>query len=133
MYCWSCLTTTAQRTSARMATQTSKHPTSTPLPKRGCFSSALTLPPQCVPSRASIMTGRSPIAVQMTRFSNALAAEYKIFPEILREKGGYYSGVAGRTYHLDGSAQPPETRQVFEKHGLQTFAKRLDFVKTAGT
>lgn len=89
--------------------------------------------PQCVPSRASIMTGRSPLAVQMTRFSNALAAEYKVFPEILREKAGYYAGVAGRTYHLDGSAQPPETRQVFEKYGLQTFAKRLDYVKTAGT
>src|SRR5881396_3537884 len=47
--------------------------------------------PQCVPSRASIMTGRSPVAVQMTRFSAPLAAEYKVFPELLRA-AGYYAG-----------------------------------------
>jgi arylsulfatase A-like enzyme len=88
--------------------------------------------PQCVPSRAAIMTGRPPVAVQMTRFSAPLAAEYKVFPELLKEKAGYFAGVAGRSYHLDGSAQPPETKDVFEKHGLQTFPKRLDFVKTAG-
>jgi N-sulfoglucosamine sulfohydrolase len=88
--------------------------------------------PQCVPSRAAVMTGRTPLAVQMTRFSNALAAEYKVFPELLKERAGYFAGVAGRTYHLDGSAQPPETRRVFEARGLATFPKRLDFVKTAG-
>jgi N-sulfoglucosamine sulfohydrolase len=88
--------------------------------------------PQCVPSRAAIMTGRSPIAVQMTRFSAPLAAEYKVFPELLKEKAGYFAGVAGRSYHLDGSAQPPETKDVFEKFDLRTFPKRLDFVKTAG-
>lgn len=88
--------------------------------------------PQCVPSRATIMTGRSAIAVQNTRFSAPLATEYKIFPEILKEKAGYFAGVAGRTYHLDGSALPPESATVFEKNGLKTFAKRLDYVKTAG-
>jgi N-sulfoglucosamine sulfohydrolase len=88
--------------------------------------------PQCVPSRATIMTGRSAIAVQNTRFSAPLAAEYKIFLEILKEKAGYFAGVAGRTYHLDGSALPSESATAFEKHGLKTFAKRLDYVKTAG-
>jgi N-sulfoglucosamine sulfohydrolase len=88
--------------------------------------------PQCVPSRATIMTGRSAIAVQNTRFSAPLAAEYKVFPELLKEKG-YFAGVAGRTYHLDGSALPPESAIVFEKNGLKTFPKRLDFAKTAGT
>src|SRR4051794_33679446 len=88
---------------------------------------------QCVPSRATIMTGRSAIAVQNTRFSAPLAAEYKVFPEILREKAGYFSGVAGRTYHLDGGALPPETATVFDKCGLKTFPNRLDFAKTAGT
>lgn len=86
--------------------------------------------PQCVPSRATIMTGRSAIAVQNTRFSAPLAAEYKVFPEILKEQAGYYSGVAGRTYHLDGSKTPPETETVFQKYGLRTFPKRLDYVKT---
>ncbi len=33
--------------------------------------------PQCVPSRAAIMTGRSPVAIQMTRFSAPLPAEVK--------------------------------------------------------
>src|SRR5438034_2599705 len=96
------------------------------------FDRAYVACPQCVPSRAAIMTGRSPVAVQMTRFSAPLAAEYKVFPEILRS-AGYYSGVAGRTYHLDGAAggrQSPETARVFKEHGLATFPKRLDFVKT---
>src|SRR5262245_39672540 len=87
--------------------------------------------PQCVPSRAAIMTGRSPVAVQMTRFSAPLAAEYKVFPEILRA-AGYYSGVAGRTYHLDGPAggrSSPEMKRVFDEHKLATFPRRLDFVK----
>lgn len=95
------------------------------------FDRAYVASPQCVPSRAAIMTGRSPVAVQMTRFSAPLAAEYKAFPEILRSQG-YFSGVAGRTYHLDGGALPPETKRVFDEHHLQTFPDRLDFVKTAG-
>src|SRR4051794_39069175 len=97
------------------------------------FDRAYVTCPQCVPSRASIMTGRSPVAVQMTRFSAPLAAEYKVFPELLRA-AGYYSGVAGRTYHLDGAANArttPEAKRVFDEHGLVTFPKRLDFVKTA--
>src|SRR5439155_22429052 len=80
------------------------------------FDRAYVACPQCVPSRAAIMTGRSPVAVQMTRFSAPLAAEYKAFPELLRA-AGYYSGVAGRTYHLDGPAggrTPSETKRVFD-------------------
>ena len=88
--------------------------------------------PQCVPSRATIMTGRSAIAVQNTRFSAPLAREYQIFPEILKQKAGYFAGVAGRSYHLDGAALPPESQTVFDKNELRTFAKRLDYVKTAG-
>ncbi len=87
--------------------------------------------PQCVPSRATIMTGRSAIAVQNTRFSAPLAAEYKVFPEILKEKAGYFAGVAGRTFHLDGAPVNAESRAALQKHQLQTFANRLDFVKTA--
>src|SRR6478752_6882480 len=58
--------------------------------------------PQCVPSRAAYMTGRSPVAARMTRFSSPLARDEITFPEILREKGGYHTGICGRTYHLDG-------------------------------
>src|SRR5262245_34437163 len=85
--------------------------------------------PQCVPSRASIMTGRSPISINMTRFSAPLPREVKIFPEYLRERG-YFTGVAGRTYHLDGAAVSPESKEIFAKHKLQTFRDRLDYVKT---
>jgi arylsulfatase A-like enzyme len=79
-----------------------------------------------------MMTGRGPIDIGMTRFSAPLPREIKVYPELLREKAGYFAGVAGRTYHLDGSALPPESEDVFEKHELRTFPKRLDFVKTAG-
>src|SRR5262245_27178802 len=93
------------------------------------FDRAYVACPQCVPSRAAIMTGRSPVAIQMTRFTAALPADVKVFPELLRAKG-YYSGVAGRTYHLDGPAGPPETKAVMDRHKLRTFPQRLDFVKT---
>src|SRR5262249_41251576 len=65
------------------------------------FTRAYTTAPQCVPSRASIMTGRSPVAIQMTRFSAPLSGDVRVFPEYLRTSG-YFVGLAGRTYHLDG-------------------------------
>jgi arylsulfatase A-like enzyme len=87
--------------------------------------------PQCVPSRAAIMTGRSPVRIAMTRFSAPLPPDVITYPEILRAQG-YFTGVAGRTYHLDGEAGSPEAKAVFDAHGLQTFAKRLDSVRTTG-
>ncbi len=84
--------------------------------------------PQCVPSRASLMTGRSPVAIQMTRFSAPLPADVVAFPELLRQHG-YFTGITGRSFHLDGSGNaPPETAAVFEKHGLRTFKKRVDYL-----
>ncbi len=85
--------------------------------------------PQCVPSRAALMTGRSPVAIQMTRFSAPLSEEYKTWLELLRA-AGYYTGVAGRSFHLDGSGnQPPETKAVFDQHNLRTFERRLNYAK----
>ena len=96
------------------------------------FDRAYVACPQCVPSRASIMTGRSPVRIAMTRFSAPLPGDVKTYPELLRE-AGYFTGVAGRTYHLDGSGGfPPETKKVFDEYGLVTFAKRLDYVKSTG-
>src|SRR6185312_13676519 len=83
--------------------------------------------PQCVPSRAAYMTGRSPVAARMTRFSSPLARDEITFPEILREKGGYYTGICGRTYHLDGpggNRAGDALAEIFEKHQLRTFAER---------
>lgn len=87
--------------------------------------------PQCVPSRAAYMTGRSPVAARMTRFSSPLPRDEITFPEILRATGGYYTGICGRTYHLDGAARVnSEIRDFYEKHHLQTFADRVDFLNT---
>jgi arylsulfatase A-like enzyme len=87
--------------------------------------------PQCVPSRAAIFTGRSPVAIAMSRFSAPLPRDIKTYPEALRA-AGWFTGVAGRTYHMDGAANSPESRAVFDKYKLTTFADRLDYVKTAG-
>lgn len=88
--------------------------------------------PQCVPSRAALMTGRSPVACRMTRFSSPLPKDEVAFPEILRTDGGYYTGVCGRSFHLDGAAGRGGTgiADLYEKHELQTFAKRVDFLKS---
>ena len=85
--------------------------------------------PQCVPSRAAYMTGRSPVAARMTRFSSPLPRNEITFPEILRERGGYYTGICGRSYHLDGAARADAAiREIYEKNHLQTFAQRVDFL-----
>jgi arylsulfatase A-like enzyme len=95
------------------------------------FDRAYVASPQCVPSRAAMMTGRSPVGIGMTRFSAPLPLEVQTYPEVLRA-GGYFTGVAGRTYHLDGSRLPPESQKVFREHNLRTFPQRLDYVKTGG-
>ncbi len=95
------------------------------------FERAYVAAPQCVPSRAALMTGRSPVALQMTRFSAPLPIEHKTWLELLRA-AGWFTGVAGRTYHLDGSALPHESQVVFDKHKLKTFEQRLDFVRVGG-
>jgi N-sulfoglucosamine sulfohydrolase len=94
------------------------------------FDRAYVTCPQCVPSRASIFTGRSPVAIAMSRFSAPLPREIKTYPEALRA-AGWFTGVAGRTYHMDGAVtgMPPETQTVFAEHKLVTFPDRLDYVK----
>jgi arylsulfatase A-like enzyme len=83
--------------------------------------------PQCVPSRAAFLTGRSPVAVRMGRFSAPLPADVKTFPEWLRE-AGYFTGVCRRQYHLDGATPGRLSAAIYKKHGLQTFSKRMDYV-----
>ena len=89
--------------------------------------------PQCVPSRAAYMTGRSPVAARITRFSSPLARDEITFPELLRDKAGYFTGVCGRQYHLDGAAPGrvgPELARLYNEHQLRTFASRVDFLNT---
>ncbi len=95
------------------------------------FHRFFTSAPQCVPSRVALMTGRSPVAARMTRFSSPLPRDEVTFPELLRDKAGYYTGVCGRSYHLDGSHRlGPAVDRVFKKYQLQTFADRVDFLRT---
>ena len=93
------------------------------------FHRFFTTAPQCVPSRASYLTGRSPVAARITRFSSPLPRDEITFPEVLREKADYFVGVCGRTYHLDGSGKSGAAGELLEKHGLITFAQRYDYVK----
>lgn len=87
--------------------------------------------PQCVPSRACYMTGRSPVAARMTRFSAPLPRDETTLPELLREKGGYHTGICGRSFHLDGSGKSgAAVQRVFQERGLKTFADRVDFLNT---
>ena len=94
------------------------------------FDRAYVTSPQCVPSRASIFTGRSPVAIAMSRFSSPLPREIKTYPEALRA-AGWFTGVAGRMYHMDGAnVNVAESQAVFDQHKLVTFPDRLDYVKT---
>lgn len=86
--------------------------------------------PQCVPSRATLMTGRSAVAARMTRFSSPLPRDEITLPEFLRDKAGYFTGVCGRSFHLDGSNKGgPALAKLFEEHQLKTFVDRVDFLK----
>jgi N-sulfoglucosamine sulfohydrolase len=94
------------------------------------FHRFFTTAPQCVPSRASLMTGRSPVAARITRFSSPLAKDEITLPELLRSQAGYFTGICGRSYHLDGSGKHSSSgmNAIFEKHQLRTFADRVDFL-----
>lgn len=87
--------------------------------------------PQCVPSRAALMTGLSPVAARMTRFTSPLPKDQITFPEILKLEAAYHIGVCGRSYHLDGSGAQnnPVLERVLSENGLRTFQGRMDFVQ----
>jgi N-sulfoglucosamine sulfohydrolase len=95
-----------------------------------CFDKHFCGAPQCVPSRATFMTGRSPVAVRISRFSSPLPADVPALPDLLRASG-YFSGICRREYHLDGPGGRPGTvtGDVFQRHPeLRTFAQRVDFL-----
>lgn len=95
------------------------------------FDRFFTNAPQCVPSRAALMTGRAPSAARMGRFSSPLPSDIPTLPGVLHA-AGYFTGVCGRTYHLDGSGGPwrakDATDLVIEKHDLARFRDNFDFV-----
>jgi len=84
--------------------------------------------PQCVPARASLMTGRRPSAVRMGRFNSPLPPDVITLPELLREQG-YYTGAGRRNFHLDGPGRAgPLTGEIIERHGLRTWDSRVDWL-----
>jgi arylsulfatase A-like enzyme len=86
-----------------------------------------------VPSRASILTGRHPIDIGMTRFSAALPNDVVTFPEILKKEKGYYAGLCGRSYHMKGNLiDNPNIRPHVAEEDIPKLAERLDYVKVAG-
>lgn len=93
------------------------------------FMNMYTGSPQCVPSRATLMSGRNAVDIRMTRFSAPLPEEVITFPELLRS-AGYYTGIQGRRHHLDGSSrQSAEAAAVFDEFQLRTFHRRVDFLQ----
>jgi len=95
------------------------------------YTRANTTAPQCVLSRAAIMTGRSTLDVRMTRFTAPLPADVVSYPELLR-KGGYYTGICGRNFHLNGARTTAVSEEIFDKYQLETFKNRVDYLKTTG-
>jgi arylsulfatase A-like enzyme len=84
--------------------------------------------PQCVPSRTAFLTGRSPVAARMGRFSSPLPPDVVTLPEVLRT-AGYYTGVCGRYFHLNGVIKASAaTEAVYTKYGLRTWKNRVDYL-----
>jgi N-sulfoglucosamine sulfohydrolase len=86
--------------------------------------------PQGMPSHVSIFTGRSPVALALSRFSAPLPREITTYPEALQTAGGF-PGVAGRMYHRDGAnVNVAESQSIFDRRRLVTFPGRRYDVKT---
>ena len=95
------------------------------------FERAYVTCPQSAPSRKSILTGRSTVTLQATRFSAPLDKSEITFPELLVRDKDYYTGLAGRLHHLDGIGIGP-VAEFLDSMGLNTATSRFDFCKSSG-
>lgn len=97
------------------------------------FNRAYTTAPQCAPSRASIYTGRSPIAIGSSRFPLPPRREHAFFTDVLRQDG-YWVGLDGRHHHLSGrSAGEPHEDAGLQDAGLKYLNDRFDHVAVHST
>jgi len=94
------------------------------------FNRAYVTAPQCLPSRVSLVCGRGPVGMGMTRFSAPLPREFVSFPEILRTNG-YFVGFAGRPHHLQGWSYTTNIPPLYAALDLLTVSNRYDFVEEA--
>ncbi|MGH9661421.1 MAG: sulfatase family protein, partial [Bryobacteraceae bacterium] len=93
------------------------------------FDRAFQMAPQCVPSRAGLMTGRSPVSARIARFNSPLPPDVVTLPEMLRA-AGYFTGITRRSFHLDGPGPRAGSlmQAVFKKRDMITFDRRVDFL-----
>lgn len=82
------------------------------------FERAYVTCPQSAPSRKSILTGKSTVALQATRFTAPLHKDEITFPELLARNRNFYTGLAGRIHHLDGSGIGPVEKYLDEKNSI---------------
>jgi arylsulfatase A-like enzyme len=73
----------------------------------------------------------------MVRFTSPLPAGVAALPDLLSTRAGYFTGVGGRTYHLDGPAgagpnAAPVSTEVLDRYKLRTFKDRVDYVEKGG-
>jgi N-sulfoglucosamine sulfohydrolase len=94
------------------------------------FNRAYTTAPQCAPSRASIYTGRSPVAVGSSRFPLPARREHVFFTDVLRQSG-YWVGLEGRDHHLGGRTANIEHEIAgLAAAGLRYLEERFDYVSS---
>lgn len=97
------------------------------------FYRAHTTAPQCAPSRASIFTGRSPVAIDSTRFTQPPSREHEFFTDVLR-RHGYWVGLDGRHHHLSGRNRGADHENAaLEAAGLKYLDERFDHHDIAGS
>ena len=94
------------------------------------FTRAFCTSPQCAPARKSLLTGRSPVALQQTLFTVPLQRDAITLPELLKSGANYFTGFAGRDPHLDGRFEPTLS-EIAAKYNLRTTAERVDFYHSA--
>lgn len=99
-----------------------------------CFEQAYTTAPQCAPSRISMFTGRHPVELGVTRFTQPPKVDVPFFTDILRQHG-YWVGVDGRHQHLNGQGfELDHILEVLKEEGMRNIAHRFDhFVEHAPT
>jgi N-sulfoglucosamine sulfohydrolase len=98
------------------------------------FNRAYTAAPQCAPSRISIFTGRTPVALGVTRFAQPAKPEVPFFTDLLRSNG-WWTGIDGRHQHLDGRVNDaPHIMETLKELGMRELDSRFDhFVRSAST